>query len=157
MFITSVLQYVCVCVLTCMCNGRVDLLTWTEHRCFQKCKTRWRESGQSWGGRARQHPAGHRHTPILLAFYLNYSWYWKSCRSQHSSEQEEPVEPHQLCASLPCGGQRNRLAMTANVPNLTKIVQPTPTTKQPINPFTRVPHPNVVASLTVCTNTVLWL
>lgn len=75
-FNASVMQHVR--VLTYMGNWRVDPLTCTRRRRFQKCKTRWREWGQSSGGRACQHPAGHRRTPLFLASYLNSSWYLKT-------------------------------------------------------------------------------
>lgn len=37
---------------------------------------------------------------------------WLSEWATHSSEQEEPVEPHRPCASLPYGAKRSRSAMT---------------------------------------------
>lgn len=107
---------------TCKCFLLPWVLTWTGRRCFQKCTTRWREWGRSWGWRARQHPAGHRRAPSFLVSDLKpqLALKWNDWLADphndwasHSSGQEEPVEPHQLCASLPL---TNRLAMTATVP-----------------------------------------
>lgn len=91
---------------------------------------------------------------------LNHSWRWNGTTGwspQWLSITFLRARRTRRATSAVRVSSSNRLAMTASVPDLTKIVQPTPTTKQPMNPFTRVPHPNVVASLTVCTQTVLWV
>lgn len=90
-----------------------------------------------------------------ISMHLSAAAYGRS----HSSEQEQPVRSHHLPALFfllvwsTKTHEDNQLQKLTQTQILTKTVHAPPTTKQAMNPFSRVPQPRVEASFTVCVDT----